>query len=323
MSVERGSSQHRQYNIGSDTLHNHTHGSSSLLGSRTRSSATQDKGKRTRGEARKPRADDSKKDSKDQKNKGTRKKKSRENSPQDQKKRERGKGPKKETSRKGQRAHNKNGEKARRSKKVKRGKSKEGRNFAVWRAVTLFPRPSLKTMLSTLIYACCLCYACLLIYQAHTQLEVQVNAQGIKRTFYARSPIAIPLPNGEPPMFGQLIDQREISLWQELKRRSGFNLKSEPPLITHPDPQVNRGAWYNALRDRKVEFIESQGVGDAGEPSLLWPPLPAPQPTLIVGHAFDKIAWVHPQRGIVLSEVPPSWRKSTSYRLPPETSRRW
>ena len=309
MTVERGAGQHRQNEREQRAQRNWSCGQELVVKLGTRYAATKEKGERNRGErgkAREKGKEKSKEKSKEKKVKG---KKTTEKTP----KRDRGKGLNKD----------KRG-KSRKSKKGRRGESKDGgRGFAVWRAVTLFPRPSLKMTLSVFIYFCCVCYAGALAYQAHSQLEVKLNAQGLKRTFYARTPVAIPLPKGEPLMIGQLIDQRKISLWQELKIRSKFDLKSEPPLITHPDPQVNKGAWYNALKDRKVDFIESQGVGDAGEPSLLWPPLPAPQPTLIVGHAFDKIAWVHPERGVVLSEVPPSWKRSTSFRLPPETSRRW
>ena len=74
---------------------------------------------------------------------------------------------------------------------------------------------------------------------------------------------------------------------------------------------------------RGVDFVESVGVGSDGEVSLVWPPAPAPSPTLIVGHYLDQIAWISPEQGTILSKIPRSWQNAPSMRLPPKLSRRW
>lgn len=220
-------------------------------------------------------------------------------------------------------ARGKRGQQEKREKRGRRGAKKQSRNFAVWRAVTLFPRPSLKAALSGLIYVICLGYAGLVAHHSYQQLKLDVDAEGLTRTYHARRPLSVPLPEGVTPLVGQLLDQRPINVWSELKRRSRLKLEAEPPLLRHADPEVNQKAWQNALKARKIDFVESRGLGSSGEVSLVWPPLPAPQPTLIVGHVFDQVVWVHPEHGIVISSHPPSWSDAPSLRLPPQMSRRW
>ena len=141
--------------------------------------------------------------------------------------------------------------------------------------------------------------------------------------YQAHQSILLALEANKPPQEVTIIDARLAPLWRELAQRFGKDIGTAPPFVTDKDPEVNRGQWHTALRSRGVDFIESIGVGAAGEVSLVWPPPPAPLPTMIVGHYYDKIAWVDPQRGVILSTIPPSWQSAPSMRLPPRLSRRW
>ena len=131
------------------------------------------------------------------------------------------------------------------------------------------------------------------------------------------------LEKGKPPQKVTVIDARPNSIWDELGERFGHEIGSAPPFVTDKDPKVNRGQWHTSLRSRGIDYVETVGVGAAGEVSLIWPDHPAPLPTLIVGHYYDQIAWIDPKVGVILSDIPASWQSSPSIRLSPKLSRRW
>lgn len=207
------------------------------------------------------------------------------------------------------------------SKRSRKGKKEKG--FAVWRAVSLLPKISWVAVLSSFIFLVCMFYAVTVIQQAQQQLEVGLHTQGIKRIYKAQRKVLLELESGVAPYEAVIIDERKTSIWSELGVRFKRDVGVPPPFVTDKDQEVNRGQWHTALRARGIDFVESIGVGAAGEVSLIWPPTPAPSPTLIVGHYFDKIAWVSPTRGVILSPIPPSWQTAPSMRLPPKMSRRW
>ena len=211
------------------------------------------------------------------------------------------------------------------SKSRKRGKQRgrSNKSFAVWQSVSLLPKISRVQFVSGVLFTLSLCYGVLLVWTAYHQLNSQLITKGVKRTYFAPKVVSLPLDAGEPAILGQLIDQRTAPLWPEMIRRFGRELGEAPPLIFHQDVEVNRGAWRTALRSRGIDFVESQGMGAAGEVSLIWPPKPAPSPTLIVGHYYDHIAWLNPDQGVILSPKPKSWEEAPSLRLSPRMSRRW
>lgn len=210
-------------------------------------------------------------------------------------------------------------------KRVKRAVkgSQKNSSFSVWRAISKGPRISKTNVISGLLFMLCFTYGVFLILSAREQLETQRSTQGLLREFYPSQEIVLSLGPDEPPLYGRLIDPRLIDLWPEIKRRFGKDLGDPSPLIDHVDQEVNRGAWRTSLRSKGVDFVESLGVGAAGEVSLVWPPPPAPSPTLIVGHYYDKIAWLDPKQGVILSLPPQSWQRAPSLKLPPQMSRRW
>ena len=213
----------------------------------------------------------------------------------------------------------------RRRKKGSKKKAKKGsqQGFAVWRAVSLLPRVSWALFSSFILILSCLGYAYLVTKQAHQQLKVNLDVQGITRIYKAQRPIVLNLEAGTLPYQAIVIDERKTTVWQELERRFDRDIGAAPPFVNNKDQDINRGQWHTALRARGIDFVESVGVGSDGEVSLVWPPAPAPSPTLIVGHYLNQIAWISPEQGIIISQIPPSWQRAPSMRLPPKLSRRW
>ena len=208
-----------------------------------------------------------------------------------------------------------------RAKRSRRGKGDKG--FAVWRAVSLLPRITWRAVLSTLIFLGCILYGATVVRQGQEHLAINLDTKGVKRLYKAQRTIRLALEKETTPYEVLIIDERYVSIWSELGTRFGRDIGPAPPFVTDRDEEVNRGQWHTALRSRGIDFVESIGVGAAGEVSLIWPPSPAPSPTLIVGHYYDQIAWISPGQGVVLSKIPPSWQSAPSMRLPPRMSRRW
>ena len=207
------------------------------------------------------------------------------------------------------------------SRRSRKGKGDQG--FAVWRAVSLLPRVTWRAVLSTVIFLGCLYYGVMVIRQAQQQLAVDLDTKGVKRVYKSQRTVQLVLEDGVMPYEVLIIDERPATIWAELGKRFGRDIGPPPPFVTDSDEKINRGQWHTALRSRGIDFVESVGVGAAGEVSLIWPPSPAPSPTLIVGHYYDKMAWVIPGQGVALSTIPPSWQNAPSMRLPPKMSRRW
>ena len=214
----------------------------------------------------------------------------------------------------------KKGSKKRSKRRVKKG-SQQG--FAVWRAVSLLPRVSWAIFSSVILISACLSYAFLVTKQAQEQLTIDLEVKGIKRVYKAQRSILLKLEPKSLPFQVKIIDERKTTVWQELERRFDRDIGTAPPFVDNKDQDINRGQWHTALRARGVDFVESVGVGSDGEVSLVWPPAPAPSPTLIVGHYLDQIAWISPEQGTMLSKIPSSWQSAPSMRLPPKLSRRW
>ena len=208
-----------------------------------------------------------------------------------------------------------------RSKKGSKKGSQQG--FAVWRAVSLLPRVSWAIFSSFILISACLSYAFLVVKQAQEHLTINSEVKGIKRSYKAQRFIFLDLEAKALPFQAKIIDERKTNVWQELERRFDRDIGTAPPFVDDKDQDINRGQWHTALRARGVDFVESVGVGSDGEVSLVWPPAPAPSPTLIVGHYLDQIAWISPEQGTILSKIPRSWQNAPSMRLPPKLSRRW
>ena len=179
-------------------------------------------------------------------------------------------------------------------KRVKKG-SQQG--FAVWRAVSLLPRVSWAIFSSVILISACLSYAYLVTKQAQEQLTIDLEVKGIKRVYKAQRLILLKLEANSLPFQAKIIDERKTTVWKELERRFDRDIGTAPPFVDNKDQDINRGQWHTALRARGVDFVESVGVGSDGEVSLVWPPAPAPSPTLIVGHYLDQIAWISPEQG--------------------------
>ena len=229
----------------------------------------------------------------------------------------------KRTSQEATRQANKKSKRSDKKTRSKKRKAKSKKGFAVWRAVSLLPRISWSTLLSSLLFLGASLYVFTVVRQAQQQLEINLTTTGVKRVYKAQKKVRLNIGKGQPPIEAIILDQREAPLWKELSTRFGNDIGAPPPLVTHADIEVNIGAWHTSLRTRGIDFIDSVGVGTAGDVSVLWAPKPAPVPVLIVGHYFDKIAWIDPKIGVILSEVPESWQTAPSIRLPPQLSRRW
>ncbi len=218
----------------------------------------------------------------------------------------------------------KKGSKTRAKKGSKKGSKKNSKQgFAVWRAVSLLPRVSWAFLSSFFLISLCLAYGYLVIIQAQEQLEIDLDVQGVKRTYKAQRKVFLNLEAKSLPYEALIIDERQTTVWKELTRRFDRDIGTAPPFVNNKDQTINRGQWHTALRARGIDFVESVGVGSAGEVSLVWPPVPAPSPTLIVGHYLDQIVWISPEQGIMMSDIPPTWQSAPSMRLPPKLSRRW
>lgn len=208
-------------------------------------------------------------------------------------------------------------------KKKKANKKKGERGFSVWRSVSLLPRISASSLVSALLILLSLAYLGLVVNHASQQLEINLSTQGVKRVYYAHKERFLPLEKDRSPQKVTVIDARPTPIWTEIGERFGYDIGSAPPFVTDKDPSINRGQWHTALRSRGIDYVETVGVGAAGEVSLIWPESPAPLPTLIVGHYYDQIAWIDPKIGVILSDIPSSWQKAPSIRLSPKLSRRW
>ena len=162
-----------------------------------------------------------------------------------------------------------------------------------------------------LLWGLSLLYLIGLTLHAHRSLGDNIETIGVHRTY---------APQQLRPSGQRLIDPRATLLSAEMTRRYGL----DPRLKLTSDPI--RVAQH--LAELGVQHRRDEGVGEAGEISLLWPPQVNgskidPTPVLIIGQYGAGRVWFEEGVGVVAGPVPEAWRRGIALRLPRLINRRW
>ena len=115
--------------------------------------------------------------------------------------------------------------KRRSSKKKKNNRKRGERGFSVWRSVSLLPRFTWASVLSSLLFLIFAGYVGLVVHQAQEQLEINLSTKGVNRIYHAHQEMLMTLEKDRPPQKVTVIDARPNPVWDELGERFGRALR--------------------------------------------------------------------------------------------------